>query len=211
MTAGDRQSNAHADYGYQSAQRWDNEYLVKPLYRIIDNLHLSDRRLFEVGFGNGWIANSLSQRGYIVTGIEPSASGVQIAQKAYPDLNLQQGNAYDDLQAEYGVFPAVYSIEVIEHCQFPRRFLSTIYNLLEPAGTAIISTPYHGYIKNLVIALSGKTDAHFNPLWDEGHLRFFSEKTLASLLFDAQFKSVNILKTGRFAPVYKSMVAVAKK
>ena len=204
-------SNQQVDYGYHSAARWDNEYLIKPLCRIVDRINLSDKRLFEVGFGNGWIANFLSDKGYIITGIEPSASGVKIAQKAYPDLNLQVGNAYDDLQAEFGVFPVVYSVEVIEHCQYPRKFLSTIYNLVEPGGTAIITTPYHGYVKNLLIALSGKTDSHFDPLWDEGHLRFFSEKTLTALLLDAQFKSVEFIKTGRFAPIYKSMVAIAKK
>lgn len=204
-------SNQQLDYGYHSAARWDNDYLVRPLYRIIDSLNLNDKRLFEVGFGNGWIANYFNEKGYTVAGIEPSASGVDMAQHAYPDLNLQLGNAYEDLQAEFGLFPVVYSVEVIEHCQYPRKFLSTIYNLLEPGGTAVITTPYHGYIKNLLIALSGKTDSHFDPLWDQGHLRFFSEKTLTALLSDTRFKSVEFIKTGRFAPIHKSMVAIAKK
>ncbi len=199
------------DYGYHSESRWDNDYLVKPLLQVLEGMQLSDKRLFEVGFGNGWIANYLAENGYEVSGIEPSASGVSIAQKAYPDLNLQPGNAYDDLQSEFGVFPVVYSVEVIEHCQYPRQFISTVYNLLEDGGRAVITTPYHGYVKNLLIALLGKTDSHFNPLWDEGHLRFFSEKTLEGLLLESNFKSVKFIKAGRFMPVYKSMVAIAVK
>ena len=201
----------HTDYGYQGQGRWDNEYLVKPLVDIINNLDLDRKRLFEVGFGNGWIANHLSEQGYDVCGIEPSASGVKIACKAYPQLKLEPGDAYDDLKAVYGVFPVVYSVEVIEHCQYPRKILRTIYDLLEPEGTAIITTPYHGYFKNLLIALSGKTDSHFDPLWDQGHLRFFSKKTLTTLLHEAQFRSVDFKMTGRFAPLHKSMIAIAKK
>ena len=204
-------SSQQLDYGYHSATRWDNDYLLKPLCTIIESLNLPDKRLFEVGFGNGWIANHLAGLGYGITGIEPSTSGVSIAQTTYPQLNLQPGNAYDDLQAKFGQFPLVYSVEVIEHCQYPRKFLKAVYDLLEPGGTAIITTPYHGYIKNLVIALSAKTDSHFDPLWDEGHLRFFSEKTLKSLLLEAKFKTVDFKMTGRFAPLYKSMLAIAKK
>ena len=204
-------SKLPADYGYQSSGRWDNDYLIKPLVEIIKGLKLTDKRLFEVGFGNGWIANFLTEQGYQISGIEPSPSGIAIAQNAYPSLNLKAGNAYDDLCSEFGRFPVVYSVEVIEHCQYPRKFLDTAYNLLEPGGTAIITTPYHGYLKNLVIALSAKTDTHYDPLWDEGHLRYFSEKTLTTLLLDSKFKTVKFIKTGRFAPLYKSMVAIASK
>lgn len=207
----DQDSDLKPDYGYHGVSRWDNEYLLKPLYGVLESLDIQDKRLFEVGFGNGWIAGDLAARGYDITGIEPSESGVNIARSAYPELNLFSGNAYDDLQAEYGTYPVVYSIEVIEHCQYPRRFLKTVYDLLEPCGTAIISTPYHGYIKNLVIALLAKSDSHFDPLWDEGHLRFFSEKTLKLLLLEAKFTSIRFIKSGRMAPLYKSMIAVAKK
>ena len=204
-------SDQSTDYGYQGQGRWDNDYLVKPLLEIITSLNLNDRRLFEVGFGNGWIANYFGERGYQISGIEPSVSGTEIAQKAYPDLILRLGNAYDNLHSEFGSFPVVYSVEVIEHCQYPRKYLSTLYDLLDPGGTAIITTPYHGYIKNLAIALTGKTDSHFDPLWDEGHLRFFSQKTLTRLLLDTKFKSVSYVMAGRFAPLHKSMIAIATK
>ena len=37
-----------------------------------------------------------------------------------------------------------------------------VYDLLEPGGLAIISTPYHGYLKNLALAASGKLDSSFH-------------------------------------------------
>ena len=207
----DNEKKLDGDYTYVNAGNWGNDYLVNPLIQILNRSNLTDKRLFEVGFGNGWTANHLTQKGYQVTGIEPSNSGVKIAKKAYPSLNLHSGNVYQNLSSQYGQFPVVYSLEVIEHCQFPRKFIQTVYDLLETNGKAIISTPYHGYIKNLLIALFNKTDSHFDPRWDDGHLRFFSVNTLTALLTDAGFKRISFEMTGRFGPISKSMIAIAHK
>jgi 2-polyprenyl-6-hydroxyphenyl methylase/3-demethylubiquinone-9 3-methyltransferase len=47
----------------------------------------------------------------------------------------------------------------------------TIRGLLQPNGTAIISTPFHGYWKNVAIAI-GTICFHVSPLWDHGHTVF---------------------------------------
>lgn len=62
------------------------------------------------------------------------------------------------------------SLEVVELLYFPRKFASEVYNLLTLGDIAILSTPYHGYLKNLVLALTGKMDAHVTALWDYGHI-----------------------------------------
>jgi hypothetical protein len=46
--------------------------------------------------------------------------------------------------------------------------------LLSPGGVAFISTPNHGYLKTLALAVTGKMDAHFTASWDGGHIKFFS-------------------------------------
>jgi 2-polyprenyl-6-hydroxyphenyl methylase/3-demethylubiquinone-9 3-methyltransferase len=51
-------------------------------------------------------------------------------------------------------------------------------------GMGFLSTPYHGYLKNLALAVSGKMDSHFGALWYGGHVKFFSIKTLQKLLID---------------------------
>ena len=133
------------------------------------------------------------------------------AKTSYPHLKLSQGSAYDDLASTYGQFPVVYSFEVVEHVYAPRDYARTLYNLIEPGGTAIISTPYHGYWKNLVMAATGKMDAHFTALWDHGHIKFWSYKTLTVLLEEAGFTDIKFSRVGRIAPLAKSMVAVAQK
>ena len=105
----------------------------------------------------------------------------------------------------------VISLEVVEHVYFPRKFAKTVYDLLEPEGIAIISTPYHGYWKNVALALSGKMDAHFTALWDHGHIKFWSPKTLESLLREAGFKDILFKRVGRIPTLAKSMIALAGK
>ena len=87
--------------------------------------------------------------GWSVTGIDPSVEGIAKARKAFPKLRLEQGSAYDDLAAKYGRFPVVVSLEVVEHVYAPRDYAGTLFDLLEPGGTAIVSTPYQGYLRKL--------------------------------------------------------------
>ena len=89
--------------------------------------------------------------------------------------------------------------------------MRTIYELLEPDGVGIISTPYHGYWKNLVLAMTGKLDTHFTALWDGGHIKFFSIKTLSELIQETGFDRLQFYRLGRIPILGKSMVAVFRK
>jgi 2-polyprenyl-6-hydroxyphenyl methylase/3-demethylubiquinone-9 3-methyltransferase len=184
-------------------------YLLPSLLRILENV--PGKRIFEVGCGNGWIAAALNARGYDVAGIDPSAEGIAFARKNFPHLRLERGSAYDDLPGLYGTFPIVVSLEVVEHLFYPRKFAATVFRLLEPGGTAIVSTPYHGYWKNVALALAGRMDRHMNPLWDHGHIKFWSAATLTALLEEAGFRVERLIRIGRWAPFAKSMIAVAQK
>ena len=75
----------------------------------------------------------------------------------------------------------------------------------------IISTPYHGYLKNLAIALAGNFDFHVKLLWDYGHIKFISIKTLTELLRKTGYVEVTFLRLGRILCLAKSMLAVARK
>ena len=187
-----------------------HDYLLPAVKAILaNNLH-SCQRIFELGCGNGSVANALSLHGFEVTGVDASEEGIAQAHQSYPDLNLRLGSAYDDLRNQYGQFPIVISLEVVEHLYFPRKFARTVYDLLEPGGTAIISTPYHGYWKNLAMALTGKMDAHFTALWDHGHIKFWSFRSLHALLREAGFINIQFYRVGRIPILAKSMIAIAR-
>lgn len=188
-------------------------YLLPALEKILSRhcKPVACRKIFEVGFGNGSLANVLASWGYEITGIDPSVEGVSHAMQSYPNLDLHVGSVYDNLPAQYGRFPIVISIEVVEHLYFPRKFASALYELLEEGGTAIVSTPYHGYWKNLAMSVTGKLDGHFTALWDHGHIKFWSMKTLRYLLDEAGFRKIEFLRVGRIPVLAKSMIAIACK
>jgi len=204
--------NLSTEYRYDSAEpTWSNQYLWEPVERIVLSEGAKDKHIFEVGCGNGATANMLAEHGFNVTAIDPSETGIRQAKSCYPNINFAEGSAYDNLANQYGTYPIVVSLEVVEHVFWPRKYAKTIFDLLEPKGVAIISTPYHGYLKNLALAIAGKLDAHWSPLWDGGHIKFWSQKTLRVLLEEAGFKSIEFVRVGRIAPLAKSMVAVARK
>ena len=201
-------------YVYESADHnSSHNYLLPPVNHLLGELQTrpANMRLFEVGCGNGSVASAITSLGWMVTGVDPSSQDIQYARQVYPNISLFQGSAYDDLASLYGQFPVVLSLEVVEHLYDPRRYAATVYSLLEPGGTAIISTPYHGYWKNLVMALAGKMDGHFTALWDHGHIKFWSIKTLSALLSEAGFVDIRFERVGRIPPLAKSMIAIARK
>ena len=146
-----------------------------------------------------------------MTGIDPSESGIQQASSTYSDVDFHVGSAYDNLRDEHGTFPVVMSLEVVEHVYAPRDFAQTIYDLLIPGGLLILSTPYHGYLKNVLIAVTNSYDQHHNPLWDHGHIKFWSESTLRQLLEETGFADITFERVGRIPPLAKSMIAIAHK
>lgn len=90
-------------------------------------------RVFDLGCGNGSVAAALSQHKWSVSGVDTSSDGIQQARIACPRADLRLGSAYDDLVGQFGVFPAVISLDVVEHVYYPpltrRRYLS-YYNLV---------------------------------------------------------------------------------
>lgn len=190
-----------------------HDYLLPALLRELSNLRAqnSANRVFELGCGNGSVANVLTEQGWDVTGVDPSAEGIAQAKAHWPHLKLYTGSAYDNLTALYGKFPVVTSLEVVEHVYSPRQYAATLFSLLEPGGVACISTPYHGYLKNLALALSGKMDSHFTALWDHGHIKFWSVKTLSELLREAGFIEIRFTRLGRIPALAKSMMAIARR
>jgi len=204
-----------ADRGYayhNSLLNPSHSYLLPSLVSSLSALDLNgEESIFDLGCGNGSVAAELRRRGYNVTGVDPSLEGIEYAQHNYPDLDLHIGSSSDDLASKFGNFPAVYSLEVVEHVYAPSHYASTLFSLVQPGGTAIVSTPYHGYAKNLALAVSGRMDAHFTALWEHGHIKFWSRRTLTALLEDAGFTDVRIQRVGRIPALAKSMIASARR
>ncbi|MEP7030673.1 MAG: methyltransferase domain-containing protein [Pseudolabrys sp.] len=203
---------ARDDFFYPHAEASCSDlYLWPPLHAAIEGHKFTERRAFDLGCGNGSTAGFLQNLGFKVLGVDISPSGIGVARKELPQQHFEVASAYDDLAGRFGRFPLVISLEVVEHCFDPKKFASTFFNLIEDGGIGILSTPYHGYLKNLALALSGKWDSHHSVMWDGGHIKFFSIPTLRQLLAEAGFVDIEFIRAGRIPPLAKSMIAIVRR
>jgi 2-polyprenyl-3-methyl-5-hydroxy-6-metoxy-1,4-benzoquinol methylase len=186
------------------------DYVTGPVVEFCRQL--GARRILDVGCGNGALCGVLVKNGFEATGCEPTEKGVALAREAFPQIRfLRAGIDDDELAAVGGDFDVVIATEVIEHLYLPGALPRFARRVLRPGGHLILSTPYHGYLKNLVISVLGKWDSHFGPLWDGGHVKFWSRRTLSQLLGAAGFTVTDFMGVGRFPYLWKSMIMVARK
>lgn len=168
----------------------------------------------DAGCGNGSFLSLFRDRNWQLKGFDTSPTGIEIARNTYPEITFCLANGQmvsSDLAKLVGQADVVISTEVIEHLYSPREFLRNCFNLLKPGGVLVISTPYHGYLKNLVLAITGKMDRHFTVLWDHGHIKFWSRTTLEQVLNETGFTNIEFAGAGRIPYLWKSMVLKASR
>jgi 2-polyprenyl-3-methyl-5-hydroxy-6-metoxy-1,4-benzoquinol methylase len=170
-------------------------------------------RILDLGCGNGFVAGHLANLGHHVVGVDASGDGIEIARAKYLNAKFHVASLYDDaLKAAVGYeYQVVISSEVIEHLYWPKVLLRRAHDALAVGGRLIVTTPYHGYLKNLALSLVGGWDKHFDVAWDGGHIKFFSNATLSSLMAEAGFVRLGFRGAGRFPGLWKSMIMQGEK
>jgi 2-polyprenyl-3-methyl-5-hydroxy-6-metoxy-1,4-benzoquinol methylase len=165
-------------------------------------------RILDIGCGNGATCGFLLDAGFKTVGVDLSPSGIAIAKKSFPTGRFEILAAGEDVLLKLGEAPfdAVISTEVVEHLYAPRAYATACYQALKPGGRFICSTPYHGYFKNLVLSLTGKWDTHADPLWDGGHIKLWSRKTLSHLLTETGFVNLAFSGAGRIPGLWMTML-----
>ena len=203
----------YKDYGYNDSKHTHaHAYILDRLTNMLDKNR--NQTILDLGCGNGSLANVLLQKGFNVYGTDASDKGIVIANSINPGRFAIQDLSSDDLPVELASiqFDTIISTEVIEHLYDPRKFIDFAKRTLlkNGGGDIILSTPYHGYLKNLALAITGKMDSHFGPLWDGGHIKFWSRKTLSRLLEEKGFEVTDFTGCGRMPYLWMSMLMKAR-
>lgn len=206
------------DYGWTQIKTDAHDYLIPAIKKTLTIFSVEKSALIlDAGCGSGYVVSELYKEGFKnVFGFDISESGINLAKKTYNDI-IDHFFIHDCYKRELPVdipqknYDVVLSIEVIEHLYSPDTYLTNINYWLKPDGLLILTTPYHGYFKNVIIAFSNRFDKHVNPLWEGGHIKFFSKNTLFSILRRNGFQPLAFKGLGRFPYLWKSMLVVAKK
>jgi 2-polyprenyl-3-methyl-5-hydroxy-6-metoxy-1,4-benzoquinol methylase len=198
----------YVEFGWQDeSPEHTIAYLLQPILELAGELR-PGTRVLDVGCGNGAMTGQFVQRGCDVVGIDLSEQGIAIARRAFPGARFEVLPADANVLEALGEppFDLVISTEVVEHLYAPRGYAEGCLAALRPGGRLVVSTPYHGYVKNVAVALSGSFDRHVHPLRQGGHIKFWSRRTLAALLTDVGFVNLRFRGAGRLPMLWKSMV-----
>ena len=202
----------HLTYRYSGTRpTWDHSIVLPLVCNALTSVP-SDGTILDLGCGNGSMLEEIRTRGsWRLHGYETSRSGAEIARSRGFDVSVGDpaANLLDSLAPNS--YDLIISIEVIEHVFNPLGLLCQANALLRANGQLLVTTPYHGYLKNLIIAAAGKCDSHYNPLWDCGHIKFWSRTTLSTALAEAGFHRIRFHGTGRVPLLWKSMILTAQK
>jgi len=118
-----------------------------------------------------------------LNGVEVSDYAVRESRKR--GLDVKSGTL-ESANYPSNYFDAVTLQDVIEHVKDPKVEVKEIYRVLKPGGIVFIVAPDAG---NILRKLLGSHWYHYQP---GEHLMYFSRKTLAKVLRDANFKKVKM-------------------
>jgi SAM-dependent methyltransferase len=198
-------------YPWGSAEPTDAHAYLVPA--VLKNLPVGNGlSIADLGCGNGYLAGLLARQGHRVVAVDRSQSGICHGQAQHDQVSFHCAPIDAELPSRIGSgFDVVLATEVIEHLYAPRILIAVAHSLLRPGGTMILTTPYHGYVKNLALALTGLLDRHFTTTWDGGHIKFFSVRSLGKVVAEQHFTDIRFSFAGRCPLLWKSMVLHAQR
>jgi 2-polyprenyl-6-hydroxyphenyl methylase/3-demethylubiquinone-9 3-methyltransferase len=153
--------------------------------------------VLDAGCGGGDFAEGLAGAGYLVFGTDLSDSALAHAE-ARGIGRFAKASLYEPLAPPHARrdYDAIVCVEVIEHLYSPQRFAAQAFAALRPGGILIVTTPYWGYAKTLLLALTNRIDRAHTTLWEGGHIKHFSRATLGKLMVDAGFATAGFAGCG---------------
>ncbi|MGO9320161.1 MAG: class I SAM-dependent methyltransferase [Solirubrobacteraceae bacterium] len=161
---------------------------------LLDRVRAGDRVL-DVGCGEGRFTAELARAGALVVGVDVAEEPLRRARLRHPELDLRLIDGEGPWELADAGFDVVWAGEVIEHVADTAAWLSEVRRVLRSGASVLASTPAHGRLALLRLALSRRAFAErFDPLGD--HLRFYSRDTLTRLLSEFGFEQIQVRSAG---------------
>jgi SAM-dependent methyltransferase len=166
-------------------------------YRLNDNPYSSHRvilsilgegrgrRLLDVGAADGFLAEILTARGFVVTAVERDPARAEQARGRCQDVIV--GDLADVAGALSGPFDAIVYGDVLEHLVDPLAALQLARRSLAPSGLVVASVPNIAHLWIRLSLLLGRFEYADRGILDRTHLTFFTRRTFLAMLARAGF------------------------
>jgi 2-polyprenyl-3-methyl-5-hydroxy-6-metoxy-1,4-benzoquinol methylase len=167
------------------------QYLqIKDQKNVLDFIDSRKRGiLLEIGAYAGNFCNEAQKRNWDIIGIEPFALPALYAKRTF---NLDLINTpFEKCNLKPDSLAVVVSFHVIEHIYNPKDFVSKAYKLLAKDGLLILETPTYDSMSFKILKHRERS------VRCEGHLYFFTKKSLGKLVESCGFKIIKHETVGR--------------
>jgi 2-polyprenyl-6-hydroxyphenyl methylase/3-demethylubiquinone-9 3-methyltransferase len=176
---------------------WDRSSEFKPLHEInplranyIDqHSPVAGKRLVDVGCGGGILAESMAQRGAIVTGIDMGEAPLSVAKlhqlESGVEVNYLQSTAEQLAAEEAGNFDIVCCLEMLEHVPDPASVVAACAELAQPGGALYFSTINRNPKAYLFAIVGAEHILQLLPAGTHDYDKFIKPSELASWIRDA--------------------------
>jgi O-antigen biosynthesis protein len=173
----------------------ENGYYRNPRPDLLRRIPPGTKRVLEIGSAAGETGKALKEMGTEeVVGVEIVEEVARQGEGNYDRLFIGDAEKIN-LPYEDGHFDCVLYGDVLEHLVDPWRMLREHAKLLKSGGTMLCSIPNIRHYRILkMLALRGEWTYKDGGIMDRTHLRFFTLKSIRSLLDEAGFEIRSIDK-----------------
>jgi SAM-dependent methyltransferase len=164
--------------------------------------------VLDLGCGDGRVAGELARAGAHVSGVDPAPAALERARAAHPQLDLHAPLPDGRLPLPDCSFEVVVCLNVLQHVADTQLLLSEARRVLVPGGLLALAVPWHGRLKNVLIALRS-FERHHDPL--EPVLRFYTPRSLERLLEQLGFERVELEARGGLPLARATLLARSRR
>lgn len=166
---------------YNEDTRPLNSYPGKLAKYIVSNFKLKPKDKFlEPGFGRGEFLNEFSKLGLDCYGIDISINAGSLSEKKIKiktGINVEQ----DKWPFPDNYFDCIYSKSLMEHLEYPQKYLHEANRVLKPGGK--------------ILCLIPDWEANYQIYYDDHtHVKPFTRVSLRDILRMTDYKSINVYR-----------------
>lgn len=166
----------------QQAKKRRDEKSQLIVRRIDARQKLPIKSWLDIGCGCGALLKAARQKGYIISGVEPS---ITCRNNLKEELQIEIHEDIKNIGFQEGSYSVITLKQVIEHLSDPKEVIEQAYKLLKPNGLLWIATPNtNGFGMSLMKAS--------HPSYQRGHIVMFNKDNISRLLSNVGFKNIKI-------------------
>jgi ubiquinone/menaquinone biosynthesis C-methylase UbiE len=164
--------------------------------------------VLDLGCGEGTFTGLLAGWGAEPVGVDVAVEALRRARSRHPELEFRLVEAGGRLPLDDGSVDLCWASEVLAHVVDTAGLLSEVRRVLRPRGALLVTTPYHGPLRTMALALRGFERA-FDPRGP--HVRFYTARSLREALEELGFEVQRLQARGGPPLLRRLLLASARR